>query len=195
MWGSPRETLRAMLDSGRRGWLSVHFLVMEGLCYFLNRATGSAVPMVAMLSRAESATELALLIFGFLVAICILGYLIWTGFGLLFFLFGKLFRGKGSYLDCLCALGWGYLPNFALFTLHGSALVAVLVLHDIGWLQTPLVLAVLVVQIWKLKFCCQTLGEAHQFSSQRALGVILSSWILVFVLAMGTYYKAAGQTP
>lgn len=93
---------------------------------------------------------------------------------------GLWIKGKGSYIETKCAVGWSCYPFF----IAGIFAILSYLLYQNSLLALLFGIINIVLSVWATIIGIFLLAEAHQFSFWRALTAILIAFVLVFVAIM-----------
>lgn len=98
--------------------------------------------------------------------------------GWLYRLTGGWLGGVGTFTDLKCAVGWG---NYPMIIANIVGLIAYFfITHPAVFLTIAIIHFALV--IWGIIILLNLVGEAHRFSTWKALGAVLIGALLIFVL-------------
>lgn len=182
IWTQPRAVVRQVIEEKSTGFILL-MIVLAGFAVGLISTMGSeqAFPILGILLGAVIIGP-----FGLVISIAV-------GAGI-FFLLGKLFKGKSTYSEMFLAVLTGQIPQIWLIPV--VVLWMILFPEDyflqpeemMPSVQEPLALVFLVilavVSIWNFVIQCKAIGEAHQFSAWKAFIIIfIPSVLTVFIIA------------
>lgn len=196
IWTNPRETVRSAITSRSIG-LAVLIAALAGIQSALNEATGTVEGdgLIALVRQASLSEILLIVIF----VGAIIGLVSWVITAGAVTVVGKWFGGKGKYMEVLIAMGLALIPMvfglvFQIVNLmilgpdelfhwipstDGES-VSFLILV---WLLLYVTISV-VVAGWSIIITLKAIGEAHQFSAWKALGVALTIAAIVVVIVV-----------
>ncbi len=169
IWFHPRQTIRHIVDTNPEPGV-VPMAAALGVA--------GAVQAFPELSRQWSGASL-LLGSGLVLAGALVGVLGYFFLGWLYRWVGSWLGGKATSAQVRAALVWSNTPNFVLFALWLSLLLA----PASASFELVARLAGLVIGVWILILQCHTLGEVHGFSAWKGLGtIVIPSLLLVIPL-------------
>ncbi|MGI2326825.1 YIP1 family protein [Planococcus sp. YIM B11945] len=182
VWVRTRETVRYVIEEKP---VSFALLVIV-LVSIVNSIAGSLDPQFT-----DTFSIVSTVLIGFIVG-PIFGLIGVSILSAVYLLIGKLFKGKGTYLDIFKAVAVGLIPSLwfapllligyfvapSAFDLTSDAEISVLNL-----IVSALVsIAGFIVAIWTMVIQSKAIGEAHQFSSWKGFFTVLIPAVVGIVL-------------
>lgn len=178
-WLHPKQTTRYMINEKSIGFailiLSIGYIgsLMSGL-------------IDSELFPDLSPWILALLCIIFAPIVGIIGTAISA---LVAWLFGKLFKGTGTYSDLFKGLSLTAVPFIVLIPLYiiwlitsPDSLLDPNFIGDVPWIFWPTVLATIVVSIWSFVISVGAVAEAHEISNWMAFFTIFIPAVILFIV-------------
>lgn len=184
IWLKPREVVRYGITKDMFLFAMI-LMAINGISNLWNELAGSNVEGVTNYFAYLSQTER--LVWS-LIGGPIIGIISWFIMAGLILLIGKWLGGRGTYRAMLIALGFAAIPSLVLVAINILELL-IFANGNIGigyalWLVTRVVFA-LVIMVWGFVISLKAIGEAHEFSAWRALGVMAILFAALVVLAIG----------
>jgi len=114
---------------------------------------------------------------------------------LISWLFGKLFKGTGTYSDLFKGLSLTAIPFIVLIPLYliwlitsPDSLLDPNFIGSLPWIFWPTILVTIVVSIWSFVISVGVVAEAHQISNWMAFFTIFIPGIILFVLLFVLFF-------
>ncbi|MDN3504137.1 MAG: YIP1 family protein [Rhabdochlamydiaceae bacterium] len=186
IWLKPRDTIRAIKEYDPKHRFHVMcliygFLWMLSMSQTISLGHFYGVPMIVIVS---------------LILAWPVGYIMISVSSLLFLWVGKLFKGKGRYVEVRAAVAWANAPSLItiitwiiLMAAYGSRLF----MADKGAMDAEfglvdvLFVVQVIVAVWSMVILIFGLSGAQGFSGGRAFGsfiLVLCIWIIFTILVM-----------
>lgn len=174
IWTHPRKTIRHLIDTNPKGTI-LYLAFLSGIL--------SALSWLAFAYRQYPEKENLrhpLVILGTLFGGAALGGAHLYFGSWLYRMTGSWIGGSGKFDEVKCAIGWSYWPMIIVGLFHNLLYAAVT--HPVLFLAFSLI--GITLYIWSFMIFFQLIGEAHRFSSWRAVGAVAIAFVLVFVAMM-----------
>ncbi len=170
LWTEPRKTIRSILTTDPQKliiWLAVAGGIVSLISY-------------AAYNPSRATTPLTLGIYFVLLAIVggIFGLIHLYFSGWLLKVTGQWVRGKGSFTDVKCAVGWS---NYPFIISNLFALLNFLFLDHL-WIRSIFLVGSFVLSFWAFIIFLKLIGEAHQFSAWKALLAFIIYTVLILAV-------------
>lgn len=179
VWLHPKQTARYMIDEKTTGYA------------ILILSIGYIGSLLSGLIDREFIPDFSPWI---LLLLCVIfapiAGIIGTGFSaLLTWLFGKLFKGTGTFSDLFRSLSLTTIPFIVLIPFYiiwlitsPESLMDPNFIGTLPWIFWPTTLLTIVVSIWSFVISVGAVAEAHQISNWMAFFTILIPSIIIFVI-------------
>ncbi|MEG6617438.1 Yip1 family protein [Peptococcaceae bacterium 1198_IL3148] len=110
----------------------------------------------------------------------IINVLVWLGYSSLLHLIAEFYGGGGKAITTFTAYGLAGLPALLLLPLQGLAII----FANSGFVKVLANIGTFGVTIWGIVLLVIALREVHQFTTGRAVLVVVTPWIIGVVLAV-----------
>lgn len=180
LWVRPREAFRAILYKNPKKnifWIALIWGILTGLFFFLTKDEAQqALPLTGNWAISAS------LVIGAAYGLVYFYLMSWV-----YQFTGKWIRGKGTYTQVKCAVGWSLYPQCVALAF---GLLATLTLDFLGPITLLFSALQIVGAIWGIVLLINFLAEAHQFSGWRALGnwaLAMLIFVILFVVILAIF--------
>jgi len=179
VWLHPKQTARYMIDEKSIGFA----ILIMSIGYIGSSLSGLIDP--------KFMTDFSLWILALLCVIFApIAGIIGTSFStLIFWLFGKLFKGTGTFSDLFKGLSLTAIPFIVLIPLYLIWLIAspetlmdTNSVDTIPWLLLITGLVSLILAIWSLVITVGVVAEAHEFEIWKAILTVIIPSIILFII-------------
>jgi hypothetical protein len=178
LWIRPRETLRLLLDSKKGEIVIIYLAVIEGFlsAFALLTYLWAIYPQKTALNNGYALAALILL--GGLLGLIQL----YLG-GWLYQFTGAWIKGKGTFRELKCAIGWSFYPALIC---NCFAILAYFPYFTMG-LRIFFGTLYVILALWSFMIFLNLIAEAHRFSAWRALlnFIIVLALLILFFLLVG----------
>lgn len=181
VWLHPKQTTRYMIEEK-----SIGFAILIMAIGYIGVTLSDLIDKEALLGWSPWFIVLLCVILSPIIGI------IGTAFSaLITWLFGKLFKGTGTYSDLFKGLSLTAVPFLALFPFYliwlftsAESLMDPNFSGSFPWIIWPAILLTIVVWIWSIVITIGVVAEAHQISNWMAFFTLLLPTIMFFILIL-----------